>query len=355
MLKIPRIKGSFNQEEIRAVTRVLQTGLLMMGPEVKELEERIKSLIGVHYAVATNSGTSSLHLSLIALGVGKGEEVIIPTYTCSALLNAVNYVGASPVLVDNGEGSLNISARKVEEKITQKTKAIIVQHTFGFPAEVDKIIKLRVPVVEDCGAAIGSTYKGRLVGSFGNIGTFSFYASKILSAGQGGIVVTDNKKYYDIVYDLIRYDKRTKYKDRYNYQMADITAAIANVQLKKMKSFIKRRKEIAAKYIDVLKGKKNIRFWPDSRESNANHYRFIIQFPDQKSRNKILKFLEKSGVTTIVPYLNYQLLHNYLKLNKANFPVAENLSNNTITIPLYPELTEIEIRKIISLLDKAIV
>lgn len=350
MKKILHNKPYFDELEIKAVAKVLKSNWLIAGPQVAKLENNIKTFVRAKYAVAVNSGSSALHLALIALGVSAGDEIIIPTYVCTALLNTIYYLGAVPIVVDVEKDGFNIDPAKVKNKIGKKTKAVIVPHILGFPAKIDQIKKFQIPIIEDCAHAIGTFYKSQPLGSYGDISIFSFYATKVITTGHGGMVTTNNKKYFDIVSDLIHYDQRPEYKVSYNYQMTDVVAAIGNGQFAKFDFLMTKRKYIASKYIDVLK-KYKIEFWPKKNDTNLNQYRFVIKLANSKIRNKFKKALANKGISTIVPIDTYQLLHRYLKLDPRQFPNAEKLSETTLVLPIYPGLTGKEIDKVAKNVD----
>ncbi|KKR85813.1 MAG: hypothetical protein UU34_C0031G0007 [Candidatus Curtissbacteria bacterium GW2011_GWA1_41_11] len=268
MKKILHNKPYLDNLEIEAVTKVLKSGWLIGGIEVEKLENNVKKIVNSKHAVAVNSGSSALHLALIALGVSTGDEVIIPTYTCTALLNTVFYLGAKPVIVDVEKDGFNIDPVLVKNEISKKTKAVIIPHEFGLPAKIDRIKKFGVSIVEDCAHAIGSNYKGRALGSYGDISIFSFYATKVITTGHGGMITTNKKKYAETVRDLIHYDQRQDYKVSYNYQMTDIAASIGNAQLAKFDFLMKRRKYIAKKYIDVLDKYKSVEYFPKKKKAS---------------------------------------------------------------------------------------
>lgn len=345
---------SVDEREVKAVTRVLHSRWLVEGQEVEKLEIQMKQLVGARYASAVNSGTSALHLSLLVLGIGQEDEVMLPTYTCTALLNAINYTGATPVLVDLEEEGFNLDPDEVKRKLSDKTKVIIVPHTYGMPARIVQIQKLGVPILEDCAQALGSLYRGKPLGSFGDISIFSFYTTKVIAAGQGGMMVTNNKRYFEFAKDLVHYDRRRDYKVRYNYLLTDVAASIANVQLKKLNFFIKKRKSIASRYIKVLNRKRGIRYFPRETDSTVNHFRFILRFRTKKTRDRVKSNLGKLGISTIVPLASYQLLHRYLGLEKRRFPNAERLGRTTLSLPIYPSLTKAQVERICSALDSLI-
>ncbi len=346
MNKILPNRPYLDNQEIKAVKRVIKSNWLIPGTEVAKLENNIKKFIDAKYAVATSSGSSALHLGLIALNVVVNDEVIIPTYTCTALINAVYYVGATPVIIDIEKDGFNIDPVQIKDKINSHTKAIIVPHTFGFPAEIDEIKKFEIPVIEDCAHAIGGYYKGKPMGSYGDLSIFSFYATKVMTTGHGGMIITNNKKYFETVSDLIHYDRRKKFKVSFNYQLTDIAASIGNAQFAKLPLLLKKRRHIASRYLDILEKSHNLEYWPKRNDNNLNHYRFIIKFKTKKIRDKFNVELNNKGIPSMVPIDSFQLLHRYLKLDKRNFTNAENFAQTTIALPIHPGLTNKEIDRI---------
>lgn len=350
MKLISHNKPTLGKQEIEAVKKVLQSYWLIAGKEVRKLEDKIKKLIRVNFAIAVNSGTSALHLSLISLNVGRGDEVILPAYTASDILNPIFYLGAIPVLVDIGKNGFNIDILQIRNKISPKTKAIIIPHTFGFPAKIDEIKKYKIPVIEDCAQALGSYYQKKPVGSFGDISIFSFYTTKMIATGQGGMVITNNKKYFDNIKDLIDYNGRDNFKVRYNYPMTDITASIGNVQLEKLPLFVRKRHYIASRYLNIIE-KKDIQYWPKREDKHVNQFRFVIKFDSREKRDRVKRDLLKKGIATIVPIASFELLHILLKQDKRSFPNAQRLAETSLSLPMYPSLTEREIEKITRAID----
>jgi perosamine synthetase len=353
-MHISHNKPCFDTSDIKSLKGVINRRWLISGQEVILLENSFKILTGKKFAVAVNSGLSALHLSLLALKINKGDEVVIPTYTCVALLHAINYIGAKPILVDNTNSSVNLDVATLIEKVNRKTKAIILPHTFGIPADILKVKELGIPIIEDCAQAIGSMYNGKPVGTYGDISVYSFYASKMIAAGQGGLLLTSSNNVYATIDDLVHHDRRHEYKVRYNYQLNDLAASLANSQMKKLKYFCGKRRKIGYQYHDILKKSISVSCFPKPDDLGANYYRFLIRFKSLKQRMLAKKFLEKHGISTIVPIEKYQLLHNQLQISAKNFPNAEKWSQRTLSIPIFPCLTFKEITKIKYTFDKFI-
>lgn len=337
---IPHNQPSITREEIKAVAEVLRSGQISQGPYVAKLERAVAETLGKEFAgIAVNSGTTALYLALKYLGVSKKDKVIMPTYVCSAPLNAIFLLGATPVLVDVNSNDGNISFEETVKKLSLRVKAIVVPHMFGMPADMNKLLTLGIPVIEDCAQAIGATLKGKLVGSFGQAAIFSFYATKMMTTGQGGMVVSKNHKFIDQIRDYREYDFRPSYMPRFNFQMTDVQAALGLIQLKRLNKFIARRKQIAKFYSEMLVGKSYITLPTETTGQKSCWYRYVIR-ADESMIKQIEKRLDLAGIQTIVPIQTFELLHRYMKLAPKDFPDAENLAKTTLSLPIFPDLTQ---------------
>lgn len=332
-------KPSMDTGDIKAVSEVIRSGYIAQGQVVRRFEKTLASFIGISDGVATSSGTTALHLGLLALGVKQGDGVILPSYVCVTLLNTVNYIGAIPQLCDINPTDFNISISEVKKKINKKTKAIIVPHMFGMPADIRGLLKLGVPIIEDCAHSIGAVSKGKKMGSFGAISIFSFYATKMLTCGEGGMVCSDSQKLLGKTRDMRGYDKKDKIATRFNYKMSDIQAALGLNQLSKLSSFIAKRKRLAFRYNSCF-SKYNIEIPIVSTNKENIFYRYIIGV--NKNINKVIEDLRKKGIVCERPV--YRPIHRYLKLK--DFPNTDRAWRSVLSIPLYPSLTESEIRVI---------
>lgn len=281
-----------------------------------------------------NSGTAALHLSLLSLGIGEDTEVIIPSYVCTALLNAIHYVGATPVLVDIDPDTYNITPQAIKEALAAKTGAVIVPHMFGLPADIDSIVSLGVPVIEDCAHAVGATFKGEKAGSFGALSILSFYATKMLGAGEGGMVLSDNSDFAETIRDLRDYDEKEIFRVRYNYKMTDIQAALCEGQLKKLSSFIRERKKIAGIYNGALQSTDvKTPLQPENRDHVF--YRYVIK---HKHAPDLMKDMKQRAIECRRPV--FKPLHRYMQ--HAGYPATEKAWRESISIPIYPSLREEE-------------
>jgi perosamine synthetase len=331
-------RPTITEEDIGAVKEILLSLQIGQGSQVEFFERELAGFIGKRYALAVNSGTSALHLALLSLGVGKGDEVILPSYLCTSVLNAVNYTGAKPVLADIELNNLCISLSDTKKKMTKKTKAIIVVHTFGAPADIDEFCKFGISIIEDCATSIGAECAGRKTGSFGTISIFSFYATKVITTGFGGMALTDSEELYNKMLDLREFDGRTDYKVRYNYKMSDIEAALGRSQLKRLPNFIKKRRKIAGFYTERLKG----RFKTPETPGHI-FYRYILL---TERRDYFAERLKEAGIETKPPV--YKPLHSYLGID--GFPNTEKVQAEGLSLPIYPSLSDEEAERVLEVL-----
>ena len=343
---------SIKREIDEAVKRVIKSGNFILKKEVEKFEKKIAEFCRVKYAIGTNSGTDALCLSLKVLGINKGDEVITTPFSFIAAAEVIANLGAKPVFVDIDIKTFNIDHSKIEEKITKKTKAIIPVHLFGQMANMDKIMRIakkyKLNVVEDAAQAIGAEYKTRKSGAIGNLGCFSFFPSKTLGAyGDGGMVVTKNKKLADKIRILRNHGSSLKEKYFHlilgiNSRLDAIQAAILNVKFRHFKKWLKKRQQIAKYYTKRLKSVGDIiipEILPD-RASTFHQYTIRIKY-----RDKLQQHLQKQEIPTIIYYptpLHLQSCFKYLGYKKGDFPESEKAAKEVISLPIYPELSKKE-------------
>ena len=345
---IPHSKPTITPEDIQAVAHVLKTGHLAQGQVIARFEDQVARVTGTSAAAAVHSGTSALHLALLALGIKKRDEVILPTYACTALLNAVNYTGASPVLVDVGRDDFNISVEDVKRKVSPKTRAIIAVHMFGMPADLGPLLKLGIPVIEDCAQSFGARIGLKPVGSLGLMSICSFYATKVLTTGEGGMVVSSNKRLIEKVKDLRAYDTIRKYTLRYNYKMTDFQAALGLSQLAHLPSMLAQREKTAIMYhegLDPARCQLPLEF----KGRQPIYYRYVLQTP--KPSHVYVERLGRKGICAASPV--DKPLHHYVK-HPGNFIDADWLTKYSLSIPIYPSLTKKDTSYIIACVNEAI-
>lgn len=336
---IPHSRPTLGQEEIKSVAAVIQSGHIAEGEVVQKFEHAFAEKLNVSHAVATSSGTAALHLALMSLGIGADDEVIIPSYVCSALLYAVQYIGATPVVADIDPVTHNIAPQDVQKRVTPRTKAIIVPHLFGLAADLDKLAVFGVPLIEDCAQAVGATYQQRPLGTFGDAAIFSFYATKVMTTGEGGMFVSDSKDVIERARDLKTYDQKEATNLRFNYKMTDIGAALGLVQLSRLDAFVGRRREIARRYVESFKPL-NLKLPFDDREHL--YYRFVVNL--EKDYELSIRKLTQKGIGCARPV--FLPIHRHLKIH--GYPVSDEAWRTSLSIPIYPSLTDNEIERIIT-------
>lgn len=335
---IPHSRPTLGPDEAKAVSEVIESGYIADGQKVKKFERAFANFLGAEYAMSTNSGTSALHLTLLAMGVGPGDEVIIPSFVCSALLNAVHYTGATPVLADINPDTYNLEVTDIRRRISTCTKAIIVPHLFGLAADMESLLGLDVPIVEDCAQSIGATDHRRPVGLLGMASIFSFYATKVITTGEGGMVATNSRDIAARIRDLKAYDKRKNYKIRFNYKMNDIQAALGIVQLKQLGSIIRRRQKIAERYSCAFN---SLRLKLPPTVSGHIYFRYVLGL--KMDAKPWIQELARMGITCDRPI--HFPLHQSLKLG--GYPATEKAWQQSLSIPIYPTLTDEDISRVI--------
>ena len=341
---IPHSRPSINEQDIKAVTDVLASGRIAMGEKVADFERAVARYVGTEYGVAVSSGTAALDLALLSLDVGLGDEVIIPSYVCSSLYFAVKHVGAVPKIADIDLQDLNMSAEGVRKLVGPKTKAMIVPHMFGMPAELDEMLEFGIPIIEDCAQSLGAEYKGKKVGSYGTMAILSFYATKVITAGEGGMVLTNDEDLWSRIDDLREYDKKGLTPVKYNYKMTDFQAALGLSQLGRLKDFILRRKHIASKY-DQRFSSFRVKLLDKPSYKNSVFYRYVIMIEELE---KIQTALKKKGVMCERPI--FKPLHQDIRSFKC--PNSDLAHDHALSIPIYPMLSEEEIEYLFDMLDE---
>lgn len=355
------------QEEIDAVTSVLKNGPLTnalgMGPKVTAFEKEFGRFAQASYAIAVSTGTSALHLAIASTGIKPGDEVILPSFTFVATAEAVIMAGGIPVFADIDPNTFNINPEKIEEKITDKTKIILPVDLFGFPADLQSIRKIALSkdvfIIEDAAQAHGAKYFGKSVGVLSDATCWSFYASKNMTTGEGGIITTNNSELADIMKMLRTHGEKMKYSSislGYNYRMSEIQAAIGLVQLNKLPKFLSKRKKNANKLTELL-SKNNRLDLPNESEnmiSSWNLYTIKIKNSNEKERDNIVDLLRKKGIGATVYYVNPIHLMPYYRTNFGiyHLPETENIAKSVFSLPIHPKVTESQIEYIAQTLIK---
>jgi perosamine synthetase len=367
----PVAKPYITSDEINAVTEVLKSGNLSLGPKYALFEKEFANKIGTRYACAVSSGTAGLHLAMIAAGIGVGDEVITSPFSFIASANSILYVGAKPIFVDIDSLTYNMDPAHIEAKINKKTKAILVVHIFGQSTDMDPVFKLakkyKLKIIEDACESIGATYKGKNVGTFGESAVFAFYPNKQMTTGEGGILVTNSKKTYSLCSSLRNQGRseNMQWLDHerlgYNYRMDEMSAALGLAQLSKLDFMLKERKKIASWYTEYLKPYQHLLLTPQVAPYNTHSwFVYIVKIKNIKSelvRNKIIKNMGKEGIAT-KPYLPAIHLFSFYKkqfgYQKNDFPIAEKVAMSSLSLPFYIGLKKEDIRCIVGKLIKII-
>jgi len=333
---IPHSKPYIGPEETLAVQQVVESGFVARGIQCGALEQELGDMLNLAGAVTVSSGTAGLHLALLALGAGEGTTVHIPSYVCVALWNAVQYCGAEASICDVEVSTGNISVEDVIRRRKSDSDIVIVPHMFGRPGPVRELKEAGFSVIEDCAQSIGAESEGELTGAIGDVSVFSFYATKVICAGEGGAVASDSREILDTVRDLCDYDHKDRLKLRFNYKLTDIQAAAARIQLSRLPSFIERRRKIAAEYDDVVS---STRFEMIDRPEGDIYFRYIIA--DNDVAGTIAR-LRAEGITAARPV--FRPIHRYLGLE--GYPNTEKLQQSWISIPCYPAMTGEEVEAV---------
>ncbi|MCQ5366112.1 UDP-4-amino-4,6-dideoxy-N-acetyl-beta-L-altrosamine transaminase [Anoxybacillus salavatliensis] len=375
---LPYGKQWIDEEDIEAVVEVLKGDYLTTGPYISKFEQAVAQYVGAKYAVAFSNGTAALHGACFAAGIGQGDEVITTPMTFAASANCVLYQGGIPVFVDIDEKTYNIDPNKIEEKITNKTKAIIPVDFTGQPVELDRILEIArkhsLVVIEDAAHALGATYKGRKIGSISDMTMFSFHPVKHITSGEGGVITTNNEEYYEKLLQFrshgITRDKE-KLKEYhgpwyyemqflgYNYRMTDIQAALGTSQLKKIDKFVELRRKYVAMYNEAFKDMNEIITPFQHKDGDSSWHLYMIRLKLDKlkaSRREIFEALQQQNIGVNVHYIPIHLQPYYQQLGykKGMCPNAEKLYEEVITLPLFPAMSEEDVNDVIHAVKRTI-
>ncbi|MBU1853238.1 MAG: DegT/DnrJ/EryC1/StrS family aminotransferase [Candidatus Omnitrophica bacterium] len=345
------------KDEIRGpLEEVIKSGQFILGKDVGLFEQAFSAYCNMKYGVGLNSGTDALFLACLACGIGKGDEVIVVPYTYIATLLAISMTGAKPVLVDIDEETYNIDVSKIERKITNKTKAVLPVHLYGHPVDMDPLMKIaekyNLKVIEDCAQAHGALYKNKKVGSFGDVSCFSFYPTKNLGAfGDAGMALTDSEEIKQRLISLRDYGRKGRYEHvikGYNSRLDTLQAAILRVKLKHLDEWNEKRRKNAHLYTKLFKEKGLDLVLPYEADYVKHVYHiYVVRI---KNREEVVKQLMDKGIRTLIHYpipIHLQAAYKELGYKKGDFPIAEKCCEEVLTLPMYPELGEQEIRYVV--------
>jgi dTDP-4-amino-4,6-dideoxygalactose transaminase len=350
---------SIKEEIDSAVLNVLESTQFVLGKEVAAFEEEFADYCQAKNGVAVNSGTSALHLAFLAVGIGPGDEVITVPNTFIATIAAIRYTGATPVFVEIDPNSYTMDPKKIEDKITERTKAICPVHLFGQTADMDPILEIAIKhklfVIEDAAQAHGAEYKGKRAGGIGDLGCFSFYPGKNLGAyGEGGLVTTNNPDFAKTIHILRDWGAEKKYHHDlkgFNYRMTGIQGAILRVKLRHLEEWTKARRD-HAKYYNKLFADFDINTPVEMDYAHHVYHLYVIRV---KQRDELQKILKQKNIFTGIHYpipVHMQKAHADLGYERGDFPLTEQVAEEILSMPMYAELNNSEIEEIVSALEQ---
>ena len=342
-----------------AIEKVVKNAAFILGPAVSDFEERFAAYVGARHAVGVNSGTSALHLALLAAGIGPGDEVIAPAMTFIATVSASEYTGARPVLVDVDPETYTMAPAEIEAAITTHTQALLPVHLYGQPADMDPILEIGrrrgLVVIEDAAQAHGAGYRGRRCGSIGDLACFSFYPGKNLGAfGEGGAVTTNNDRFANTVRMLRDWGQELKGRHRlrgFNYRMEGIQGAVLGVKLRHLEGWTEARRRVARHYRELLRSVSG--FVPPVEREEVRHVYHVFAVLTNE-RDAVRRRLADAGIATGIHYplpIHLQPCFTDLGYSPVDFPIAERLARTELSLPIFAELTEDQVVRVIGVLE----
>jgi len=379
-VEIPLSAPDITEADIEAVVSVLRTPLLSLGPRLEAFESAIAAFVGVPHAVGVSSGTAGLHLALLALGVGPGDEVIVPSFTFIAVANAVRYVGARPVFADIAAESLNLDPAGVEAAITPRTRALIVVHTFGRPADLPALLAIAqrhsLLVIEDACEALGAEIGGRRAGSLGHAGVFAFYPNKQITTGEGGMVVSSDP---DVARRIASLRNHGRYESRrtssganpessrswfehidlgFNYRLSEMQCALGLAQLGRIEAILARREAVARRYCARLRGNSALLLpATDLPGQRLSWFVFVVRLTRtlRKNRDRIVADLAAAGIAAGRYFAPIHLQPAYAAGGAApRLPVTEAVAARTLALPFFNNIADDQIERVCAALERAL-
>jgi len=367
--RVPLSRPDISQADIDAVVAVLRTPHLSLGPKVPEFEKAFAAYLGMRRAVAVNSGTSGLHVVVRALGLGPGDEMITTPFSFVASANCALFEGARPVFVDIDEATWNLDVEELEAAVTDRTRLLLPVHIFGRPMPMDEVERVAkahdLPVVEDACEALGATYQGQKVGTFGRAATFAFYPNKQMTTGEGGMIVTDDDRFADLCSSL-----RNQGRDAgagwlaharlgYNYRLSDINAALGLAQLVRLPEFLRMRSDVARRYLEKLADVEELVLPAPYEDGELSWFVFVVRLADRfthEHRDAVLESLRRDGIgcNNYFTPIHLQPFYRELGHKPGDFPVCEKVSARTIALPFYNRLSEKDQNLVVATLKSAI-
>jgi perosamine synthetase len=365
-MNVQLAKPDITQREIDAVMEVMKSGILSIGPKIKEFEKKIAESTGVRYAVAVNSGTSALHLIIKALSIGEGDEVITTSFSFVASVNCFMMEGAKPVFVDIDPRTLNMNIEGIEERITEKTKAILAVDVFGQPMDIRKLREIadkhNLYLIEDSCEAIGSVYDGDKAGSLADAAVFAFYPNKQLTTGEGGIIVTNNEE-IALMAESLRSQGRAitgfwLHHERlgYNYRMSELQAALGCVQVDRLDEIVAKRQVVADMYNKELINIQGITIpYIDTKVTTMSWFVYVIQVAEEIDRDRMMLHLKENGVACR-PYFTPIHVQPYMVeefgYEEKDYPVSADIGRRSIALPFHNDITMDEVKYVVKVVKE---
>ncbi|HOT90412.1 MAG TPA: DegT/DnrJ/EryC1/StrS family aminotransferase [Anaerolineae bacterium] len=364
---IPMSLPEINDADVQAVVEVVRSGRLALGPQAVEFERLVAEYIGVKHALAVSSGTAALHLLVRALGLGPGDEVLVPSFTFAASVNAILYEGATPVFVDIEPDTYNLDPQDVARKVTSRTKAIMAVDVFGHPVEWDAILEVAgqygLRVIDDSCEALGAEYRGRKLGSFGDGAAFAFYPNKQMTVGEGGIIVTDND-------EIARLCRSMRNQGRpemgawleherlgYNYRLDEMSAALGVSQFKRLETFLAKREKVAQMYTQRLQALDWVRPPAVRPYVRMSWFVYVVTLAEGLRRDPVIQKMESQGIPArgyFAPIHTQPYIREIFGDLQGTLPVTESIADRTLALPFHNNLSETEIEIVVKALKDAL-
>ena len=364
--RIPMSAPEIDESDVAAVAAVIRSGRLSLGPKTEEFEDAIRDYIGVRHAVAVSSGTAALHLIVRALGLVPGDEVLVPSFTFAASVNALLYEGLKPVFCDIEDKTYNVDPSDIERKITPKTKAILVVDVFGHPADWEAITRIAgehdLRIIDDSCEALGAEYDGRKIGQFGDAAAFAFYANKQITAGEGGMIVTNNAQIARVARSL-RNQGRSEMGSwleherlGFNYRMDEMSAALGLSQLHRIELFLRRRQQVADMYSQRLRETPCVRAPIVSPRVRMSWFVYVITLDEAVNRSSVIEHLKKRQIPLRCYFSPVHLqayMRSYDSCGSEELPTTVSVARRTLALPFHNRLTKDEVNEVADALQEA--
>ncbi|MCD6555196.1 MAG: DegT/DnrJ/EryC1/StrS family aminotransferase [Anaerolineae bacterium] len=364
---IPMSSPDLNEDDIQAVVDVLRSGRLALGPRTRAFEEALANYVGVHHAVAVNSGTSALHLLVRALGLGPGDEVLVPSFTFAASVNALLFERVTPVFVDVEPETYNLDPQDLARKVTPHTKAIMAVDVFGHPAEWDAILNVAeqygLKIIDDACEALGAEYRGRKLGQFGDAATFAFYPNKQMTTGEGGIIVTDDDEIAALCRSMRNQGRAAMgawlehVRLGYNYRMDEMSAALGLSQFQRLETFLRKRAQVARMYTERLDGLDWVRPPVVKPHVRMSWFVYVVTLAEGLERDAVIEQMARRGIPTrgyFAPIHTQPYIRQMLGDLTGTLPVTESIARRTLALPFHNNMSSTEVEAGVTALEAAV-